>query len=330
MKASDKPINWSILAAVRFFLAFIVLNHHMPFFAANTFSSVFGLFGGKAAVVGFLLISGYSVSASFQARRDGFLYRRFLRIYPAYFVIVALAIVLQHHVGAQQLNGLRVDPSDPVTVVGNLAMLQSYLVRRIDFDPPLWSLSIEFSFYLLLLFIDRVPRWCVVAATLLSLVFFLLPEELSGNHLYQLAMKANMVRYLWPFLIGVLLFRYSSVAGYALAGLVGSAALLVSPWTYESLSWLTFAIVTIATYVSSRGWGKRSAFLEYLGDVSYPLYLLHFPLFIALFAILHVTSGWVYIMAALAASAVVTSAIEAPLRRVLVRAIGIASFRRVA
>ena len=324
-----KPINWSILAAVRFFLAFIVLNHHMPFFAANAFSAVFGLFGGKAAVVGFLLISGYSVSASFQRRRDGFLYRRFLRIYPAYFVVVALAIALQHQLGAQQLNGLRVEPSDPVTVAGNFAMLQSYFVRRIDFDPPLWSLSIEFSFYLLLLFIERVPRWCILAATLLSLVFFLLPEELSGHHLYQLAMKANMVRYLWPFLIGVLLFQNPSGAGYLLAGLAGVAALLMSPWTYESLSWLTFAIVVIATYVSSRGFGKRSVILEYLGDVSYPLYLLHFPLCIALFAILHVTSGWIYIAAALAASVIVTSAIEAPLRMLLARAIGIASFRRV-
>jgi len=97
-KVKTPATNWEILAGLRFFLAWIVacghLNHDfLP--KDHAFFQFFSLFGGKAAVIGFLLVSGYSISASLHKKTEGFYQRRFLRIYPLYFFAVILALLLE-------------------------------------------------------------------------------------------------------------------------------------------------------------------------------------------------------------------------------------------
>ncbi len=311
--------NWSLLAGLRFFLAFIVINGHIGFFRPSAMGAFFDQFGGKAAVVGFLVISGYSVSASMARKRDGFLRRRFLRIYPVYGLIVVYAALLQHNVGAQTLTGLQLSPSSPVTLAGNLFLVQSYLVPRIEFDPPVWSLSIEFSFYILLFFMHRINKYALVFAGFFSFLFFLLPVDLSDHRFYQLAMKANMVRYLWPFLVGVYLFKKPPMGHFGIVAVVGSVACALSPTTYEPLSWVTFLIVIIAVAATSLNVGRSHRWLDYLGDLSYPLYLVHFPLWITMLAVWRVQDSLFYMIAAMIASVILTSVIEAPVRRTLAR-----------
>jgi peptidoglycan/LPS O-acetylase OafA/YrhL len=311
--------NWSLLAGLRFFLAFIVINGHIGFFRPSVIGTFFDQFGGKAAVVGFLVISGYSVSASMARKRDGFLRRRFLRIYPVYGLVILYAAILQYIVGAQTLTGLQLQPSSPVTLAGNLFLVQSYLVPRIEFDPPVWSLSIEFSFYILLVFMHRINKYALVFAGVFSFLFFLLPIDLSEHRIYQLAMKANMVRYLWPFLIGVYLFKKPPMWHFVVVAAVGSLACALSPTTYEPLSWVTFLIVIIAVAATSRNVGRPQRWLDYLGDLSYPLYLVHFPLWITMFAVWQVQDSLIYMIAAMIASVILTSVIEAPVRRRLAR-----------
>lgn len=313
--------NWSILAGVRFFLAFIVVNGHIGFFRPSAMGAFFDQFGGKAAVVGFLVISGYSVSASMANKRDGFLRRRFLRIYPIYGLTIIYAAFLQYVVGAQTLTGLQLAPSSPVTLAGNLFLVQSYLVPRIDFDPPVWSLSIEFSFYILLFFMHRISKYALVFAGVFSFLFFLLPLDLSDHRFYQLAMKANMIRYLWPFLVGVYLFKQPLMWHFGVVAVVGSLACGFSPTTYEPLSWMTFLIVIIAVAATRRNVGRSQRWLDYLGDLSYPLYLVHFPLWITMFAVWQVQDSLVYMIAAIIASVILTSVVEAPVRRRLARGI---------
>jgi hypothetical protein len=52
--------NWSVLSVARFLLAFVVLNHHLGYFEPNGFTKIVAMFGGKAAVIGFLVISAFS------------------------------------------------------------------------------------------------------------------------------------------------------------------------------------------------------------------------------------------------------------------------------
>ena len=90
-----RTMTWPILGAVHFFLALVVAAAHLPLYAAsNSKVLVLQYFSGLAAVLGFLVISGYSIAASFAKQRDGLYVRRALRILPLYTVMIVLIALL--------------------------------------------------------------------------------------------------------------------------------------------------------------------------------------------------------------------------------------------
>jgi peptidoglycan/LPS O-acetylase OafA/YrhL len=80
---------------MRFLLASIVAVAHISDFEKSPFSMFCAAsLDAKAAVVGFLVISGFSIAASLDRDPNGFYFRRFKRIYPIYFFAVLLGIRL--------------------------------------------------------------------------------------------------------------------------------------------------------------------------------------------------------------------------------------------
>jgi peptidoglycan/LPS O-acetylase OafA/YrhL len=61
---------------------------------------IFQILDPKAAVIGFFLISGYSIAASLQRSSKGFYRRRFLRIYPIYFFAIVTTHILSLVLGS--------------------------------------------------------------------------------------------------------------------------------------------------------------------------------------------------------------------------------------
>src|SRR5580698_3409648 len=197
-------MNWSLLALLRFFLAFIVASSHALYFEKSSFALFVASLGSKSAVVGFLLVSGFSIAASLSNGREGFYYRRFKRIYPVYICTVIAGIVLEFHYGAFEAPFYEFTPTGIVSAVGSVLMLQTFLVKSISFNPVIWSLAVECSFYLISPFILARPVVTMLMC-LVSLGFYLLP---GGDHglLYTMALKANAVKYFWPFGFGLLLY----------------------------------------------------------------------------------------------------------------------------
>src|ERR1019366_8528321 len=96
MKGSPKSVSWEALALLRFFLAWIVLSQHLTSVTDHSgWVEALSSFDGKAAVVGFLLVSGYSIAASLDRESEGFYRRRFLRVYPLYFFAIVFAVALE-------------------------------------------------------------------------------------------------------------------------------------------------------------------------------------------------------------------------------------------
>ncbi len=91
------PSQWAVLALLRGVLALIVVATHLVWFIPETpawLHTVWSL-DGKSAVIGFLLVSGYSIHASLSAKEDGFIQRRFWRVYPLYFTCIVLTVALE-------------------------------------------------------------------------------------------------------------------------------------------------------------------------------------------------------------------------------------------
>lgn len=265
--------SWSILALMRFFLATIVYIGHLNFFIqlSNPFDLILTL-GGKAAVLGFLLISGISVGHSYLNSKTSYFKRRFLRIYPLYFFAVLATVFLQYFLGSPyQLTNITFVSAGWLTSVANFFFLQGFLSIPITYNGPLWSLSVEVFFYLLVPFLMRMPiRWIYFIIIISFASFQIL-------HDYTLYGCIALV-YAWPWLIGFLLSAKKKIHTVLLFLLVGIILVNFNQHvTGEKLSWMTLSIVSAVIYwciyMDKKTPRLITTIFNYLGELSYPLYV---------------------------------------------------------
>jgi peptidoglycan/LPS O-acetylase OafA/YrhL len=292
-KFPAKVVSWQALAAWRFLLAGIVFSGHMvTLCGGSAWADAIAAFDGKAAVVGFLLVSGYSIAASFERETEGFYRRRFLRIYPLYFAAVIFSFFLE------LWSGGRVEAAQQtvvslgwVTALGNLFFLQTFLVKPIQFDGPVWSLSIEFFYYVLAPFFASLPRSVLLAIVAVSTTCYALPKHDDWGTVYFVLSKFNALNYMWCWLLGFLLWRDRSLPVIIVA-LVGVPLIIFGPNTPFPLAAATYIITLMlllfAEIITLRG--RLKPFADYLGDLSYPLYLFHFPALILGYCMIGVRS----------------------------------------
>jgi peptidoglycan/LPS O-acetylase OafA/YrhL len=316
--------KWSVLAALRFLLASIVAVAHLPNFTPIGGWSLIVRFGPFEAVLGFLLISGYSIGASYIKEPNGFIQRRIKRIYPIYLASIALtcvAFVLNH------------SAMPPVwEVIANVLFLNQ-IVTTTSFVVPAWSLALEFWLYCLtpLLFLAK-------DATLKKLVWF------SFAAFVAYICGRTLFHWQWFFFAGVgaglnlLLLSFIWITGLRLArhrddplpilkdvavffaGHMALAAVIQFGWRWKhgdpsafftadlldfvcqasTLAVVWWAFVRLLTYPGKPA--APSTLLRWLGDISYPLYLVHFPIYFLLKRA-GLTSPVLYFLLACAASA---------------------------
>ena len=137
----SSTVSWEALGFWRFVLCIIVLSGHALWFDKNPLSwtKFLDTFSGKAAVVGFLLVSGFSIAASIEREKKMFYRRRFLRIYPLYFSALVFAVILELVLGGHlRLPNHTLDSLGLPTTIGNFFLLQTFIVKPIEFDGPVW------------------------------------------------------------------------------------------------------------------------------------------------------------------------------------------------
>jgi peptidoglycan/LPS O-acetylase OafA/YrhL len=289
----QRRIHWEVLALLRAGLAWIVVCAHLTLFTSETgWQGAINQFGGKAAVVGFLLVSGFSIRASLERDAEGFYRRRFLRVYPLYFVALVCAFGLELWTG-----GHVVIPGQSIAALGwkadaaNLIFLQTFAVRPIQFDWPVWSLAIEVFYYVLAPIFERLNRSLLIALILFSLGCYLLPKHSDWGPVYFVLTRFNALEFLWCWLLGFLLWRDSSPIVLAVS-LLGMPAMLWGDFSPEPLSVVTYVLALAVLVFSDKlaVFGALRRFANYLGDLSYPLYVFHVPALILGYAVLHVRS----------------------------------------
>ena len=287
MTAPAKPSEsaWAALAVMRWVLASIVLMTHLraTFVPSTAALDLIVSLGGKAAVTGFFLISGYSIAHSYGERPDGFFRRRFLRIYPLYLVAVLFTqlVVYLAPSPAVCLDGYAYVSAGFCTSVANALLLQDFAAIPLTYNIPLWSLSIEVLYYLLAPFLHRRSRTVIALFIIASMIVFYLSPAPGLLYGY------SALVYFWPWLIGFLLGRDMGRTAWAIGfGLIGALLVFLSKReTVEPLSvatyLVTFAVILAAPHLRIPALLRKAA--NFLGDLSYPLYLFHLPLAIFFF-----------------------------------------------
>jgi len=305
-----KPINQTLteLQSLRGLAASAVLVHHSlrSVHPTDTLSLVADrLVDAQAVVVFFFVLSGYVLSASLSRRElnlteiASFYIRRLFRIYPAILVaclaIVIVLVAVPHPSGKLASLWIRSYHTDGLAPRG--ALVLSFLAVSTYLHPMLWTMFVELNASAFMPAIRaaqlRGARGLVVLVVALSLLSVLFPNhtKLVSVYLVTFAIGATV-----PFLAAAVgrLHRRSRV----LEAMSLVAAVMVMLWFREliprehmpshgplliQVEALAGAWIIALTVHRPNGYpGLRHPVLVKLGDVSYGIYLLHFPVLLVL------------------------------------------------
>lgn len=274
------------MGLLRLFLASLVLISHLGI-------SIAGINPGVTAVIVFYLLAGQVVSRLWQRQPEPgllagalwFYHDRLWRILPLYLFSLAIAVMVW-------LAG----PSSPFLArqPGLLDWLANLTIIPLNFYmysgqdaftllPPAWSLGVELQFYLLVPLLLGRPRWAVVMA-LASLAVFCaaqtgwLNTDIFG---YRLLVGVGFV-----FIAGALFNQPQAWARALLTSLwVASMAYACwllgwgehAPYNIEVALGLALGIPALSVLQRVRFQGVWARIQRRAGELSYGLFLLHFP-----------------------------------------------------
>ncbi|MCB0102730.1 MAG: acyltransferase [Anaerolineales bacterium] len=280
-----QSMYWDLLGGMRFFLAMIVAVSHLTWYVEG-YRRVFIIekLSGMVAVIGFLVISGYSIAASYEQRPTGYYFRRVLRIVPLYWVSITISALIPLLFGDHLLDPPGTIFKTPTIIewMSNVVFLQGITSSYINTNPIVWTLTIEVLLYLLTPLFARSKNVALLAFFISALSYLYYPHtQLS----YYSKLKFGLATLFlgWAWLLGFLFYYYRSII-FSKVALPVIGFLLIfcnGKWitSYWMVTWAMTCIVIL--------WGNtipRLTFiakvLKTLGDVSYPLYLIHIPGFL--------------------------------------------------
>ena len=255
---------------------------------------------GTYAVFGFYIISGYLMthimheSYGFTAAgRKNFAINRFIRLYPSYWVVIVLSVVVIYFAGAEfsrEYNELMIIPngaSEWLSVMGMLYIAEFPNTVSPNIAPTTWAITVELFFYMLICLGLSKTKLRVLIWLVLSLGYIVYCQiaELSWPYKYFPIPAAS-----FPFAVGAFIYfrkkeGYLSISdswltspSFLITLLVSNAvATLVYPFYFQTGFYVSLLLSIMLCYELAMGrtWTIISRSLDKtLGDYSYPIYLL--------------------------------------------------------
>ncbi|UCG79788.1 MAG: acyltransferase, partial [Desulfobacterales bacterium] len=222
--------------------------------------------------------------------------------------------------GQEILFLLGIDPEDYsfYWALGGMASAKAWHQTLV---PQAWSLSMEFHFYLIAPFILCRSLYWLSFFFILSLALRLF--IISAGPEYDLLARRCFPAELCLFLVGA--FSYSlftkikdSTSKYSL-GLTSWAALLVVLTCYNKLEkGYALTILTFTTFVTIPfvfNLTKDKKVDQFLGNISYPIYIVHFLIIAMVREYLEEYSFWFLLMLVLCVSTMLYCVVDAPINR---------------
>jgi len=282
---------------VRITLALIVVFAHLAALSqAADFKYFEDIFDSNFAVKGFFAISGFLVTKSYLSSRSTLEYaeKRLRRIYPAYTTAIVLCLVIGFFATTLNTSDFLKSPQTLKYILANLTFLnflQPTLPAVFETNPTqalngaLWTIKVEVMLYFcipaLIYFFKRVG-----SSTTTVFIFFLsvawvyfFTFQYSGSKGEEIARQfPGQLSY---FALGAFFaVNEKAIANIRVIALVSLLALFMTnnPLVKLVIDPITYSSIVI--YLSIAAF--KSLNLGKYGDISYGIYLYHFPIIQAL------------------------------------------------
>lgn len=288
------------LQVMRGIAAFIVLMSHSVIFIVGGFSpgyeAILPFVNAGAAVNFFFVLSGFVLALSLTRspmtpmRLTSFYIRRGFRIYPALIGVVALAVlILNVIVDFQAMTAAGLTGHYTHEVSASKAILAAAGGLSAQPVPPIWSIFAELvgsALLPILLLLSRGVASKIAIFVALTLISFLIGLDTHyavavyfvhfylgasllwwGPKLFE-AMRARWITWLFGLVAVIVLLGGRQVIG------LGHHHPL--PSFVDALS--SVALIGVVYYKRAQFADWAGGVLNYLGEISYSLYLVHFPL----------------------------------------------------
>jgi peptidoglycan/LPS O-acetylase OafA/YrhL len=323
------------LDALRFFFAMVVVLGHTAGWS-NAFPR------GAFAVDFFFVLSGFVLTHALLERPSTagrFAWARFARLYPLNLLILVLMLLIPVDTPTYQ----------PIGWWMSAAMLQGFgLIQVLQWNWPTWSISVELFVNIFILFPIIAGRRIALAALLVLASYAAIVEAVGfafDHYTFQLlfgVLPAPILRGIGGIVLGYLLYELHLAARGRIdtARLVwpatavevaAFACLAFSLWTTDP-RWLwtpiplsALVVLQMATFPGHLARLLQRAPFTWLGHISYSVYMIHAPLFLAFYIYRLIPGeGWsiglvpLY-LSLLALSAASYAFIERPAQRFLLR-----------
>jgi peptidoglycan/LPS O-acetylase OafA/YrhL len=328
--------SWAFLGLIRFFLAMAVFIGHYALMVDKSRLNLFGFgfFAAASAVYGFFILSGYSIAASLERKATGFYKRRFVRIWPLYLFSLAFGLVviaLLPEPFKFPLDENYKEGFNWITIVGCLFLLQGFF-----FPWPFWtcgvtwSLSPEWWWYMVAPFLKKISLWILLSLMLLSLIQFIqwnwgfnllwyLHSRQNNMHAFNVAawgpgFGPAISGLFWLWISGFIYYRFRRTPlGFCILAFPCVLAFFFGRSVGFPCFATIFALILCEEFQFSV---KVVKFFDFLGDLSYPIYLFHVAV-MALMVWMGCQGLWVYCIGVVGVSAVLVYAVDYPLRNLL-------------
>jgi peptidoglycan/LPS O-acetylase OafA/YrhL len=276
MKNNPAPTRLTELDALRGVAVVLVMLFHYTWQGVHVLPQIklipWGLSWGHYGVELFFAISGFVIFMTLERTRNAtdFVVSRFARLFPAYWLAIALTTFGVTALGSPSL------ALPPNIVLLNLTMLQGFFFQP-SVDGVYWSLTVELGFYASMFALWRMGWLSRIELVLLGwialkLLWWFVPELPSR------VASLLVVKYIPWFAIGMAMYRiYTGARRWAQQVPVLLLALVVTTTVNGPEDGVVFLAITVifAALIAGRMSFMNHASLLWLGGISYSFYLIH-------------------------------------------------------